>query len=206
MASARKSSLALGKYRGRGACLCAAAFFPRSGDRGAALDRFHRALPEATLAACRDADAVLLGAVGGPRWESGDWPERPEQGLLALRKALGVYANIRPLRVFPALASMSALREERLQGVDFIIVRELVSGIYFGERSEGPEEAFDVCRYRRDEIERTARVAAAIARRRRGLVTQVDKANVLASSASGEARSHPPRGGVSRAQARASAR
>ncbi len=149
---------------------------------GCALDRTGRALPEATLAACRAADAVLLGAVGGPQWEDPALAERPEQGLLALRRALGLYANLRPVRVHPALTDLAPLRPERLRGVDLVIVRELVSGIYFGERGEGEEEAYDVCRYRRAEIERTARVAAALARLRGGRVAQVDKANVLASS------------------------
>lgn len=149
---------------------------------GAALDHAGRALPASTLAACRHADAVLLGAVGGPRWDDPNLPERPEQGLLALRRELGVYANVRPVRSFPALAELTPLRPERLTGVDLVIVRELVSGIYFGERSEGEGEAVDVCRYQREEIERTARVAGALARQRRGRVAQVDKANVLATS------------------------
>lgn len=149
---------------------------------GAALDACGRALPEETLAACRSADAVLLGAVGGPRWDDPGLPERPEQGLLALRRALAVYANLRPIRVLPTLAGLSPLRPERIEGTDLIIVRELVSGIYFGEREEGQTEAFDLCRYRRFEIERVARVAGTLARARRGRITQVDKANVLATS------------------------
>ncbi|MDW8478843.1 MAG: 3-isopropylmalate dehydrogenase [Xanthomonadales bacterium] len=141
-----------------------------------------RALPEATLAACRDADAVLLGAVGDPRYDDPERGERPESGLLALRAALGLHANLRPVRAHPALAAASPLRAERLAGADLLIVRELGSGIYFGRREEGAEEASDECRYRRHEIERVARLAGRLARARRGRVTQVDKANVLATS------------------------
>jgi len=151
---------------------------------GVAIDATGEPLPPSTLAACRDADAVLLGAVGGPRWDSG--PVRPERGLLDLRRALGVFANIRPIVVWPEAAHASPLKGDRLQGVDFVVVRELTGGIYFGEKTlEGPggaERATDLCAYSTAEIARVTRVAAALARRRRGRLTSVDKANVLETS------------------------
>ena len=148
---------------------------------GAGIDQAGSPLPDATLAACRDADAVLLAAVGGPAWDGA--PDRPEAGLLRLRSELGLFANIRPTRVSPALAGRSPLRPEVVSGADFVIVRELTGGIYFGQpRHQGSDEAYDTMRYRRDEIERIAQVAFDLAETRRRHVTLVDKANVLATS------------------------
>jgi len=145
---------------------------------GVAIDRHGTPLPTATLDACRAADAVLLGAVGGPQWVGG--AETPETGLLAIRKALGLFANLRPARVDdPAL---SPLKAGIAAGADVLVVRELIGGLYFGEKVEGDEEASDLCRYTRREVERIAHVAFKAARGRRGRVTSVDKANVLASS------------------------
>lgn len=147
---------------------------------GVAIDRFGNPLPPATLAGCVEADAVLLGAVGGPKWEKSEL--RPEAGLLALRKRLGVYANLRPVRVIPGMEALSALREPRAHGVDILIIRELTGGLYFGEKAEGRERASDVCAYTREEVVRVARIAFEAARGRRGRVASVDKANVLATS------------------------
>lgn len=152
---------------------------------GCAIEAYGTSLPESTLAACRRADAVLLGAVGGPRWDNPQAPDRPERGLLALRKGLGLFANLRPVRLFPELMGASTLKEEVLQGVDLLVVRELTGGIYFGPRQEAGEnghEAYDTMVYTRPEIERVVRVAAQAARERRRKLTSVDKANVLASS------------------------
>ncbi len=142
---------------------------------GAAIDATGEPLPESTLAACRQADAVLLAAVGGPRWDQGG--PRPEAGLLAIRKELGLFANLRPVKTIPALADASPLKD--VEGVDLLVVRELTGGIYFGDKQEGLEEASDLCSYTREEVERIARVAFGAARTR---VTSVDKANVLATS------------------------
>jgi 3-isopropylmalate dehydrogenase len=154
---------------------------------GAAIDAAGTALPEATRAACLAADAVLLGAVGGPRWDDPAAAVRPEQGLLGLRRAMGVYANLRPVRPHPALAAASPLRAERLAGVDLLVVRELAGGLYFGEPrgrtvENGVARAVDTLVYSEPEIERIVRVAFALARGRRRHVTSVDKANVLESS------------------------
>ncbi|HEY8832751.1 MAG TPA: 3-isopropylmalate dehydrogenase [Gemmatimonadaceae bacterium] len=153
---------------------------------GCALDARGSPLPPETLAICRAADAVLLGAVGGPRWDDPNAKQRPEQGLLGLRKELGVYANLRPVSVHPSLVAASPLRAERLEGVDFVFVRELTGGIYFGEkrrdRVNGYERAVDVCTYTTGEIERVTRVAGDLARKRRRKLTSVDKANVLETS------------------------
>jgi 3-isopropylmalate dehydrogenase len=154
---------------------------------GAAIDATGVPLPEGTLAACRAADAVLLGAVGGPKWDDPAAPVRPEQGLLALRRALGVFANLRPVAPYPCLAHASPLRPERLSGVDLVVVRELTGGIYFGAKTrqrgaDGEEWASDLCTYSAREIERIVRIAGALARARRGQVTSVDKANVLETS------------------------
>jgi 3-isopropylmalate dehydrogenase len=153
---------------------------------GCALDARGTPLPSETLDICRAADAVLLGAVGGPRWDDPRARQRPEQGLLGLRKELGVYANLRPVNVHPALIAASPLRAERLEGVDFIFVRELTGGIYFGEKRRegvgGGECAVDVCSYTAAEIERVTRVAGELARTRRRKLTSVDKANVLETS------------------------
>ena len=154
---------------------------------GAAIDATGSPLPKPTLASCQAADAVLLGAVGGPAWSDPSAPVRPEQGLLGLRKALGLFANLRPVRLDPALADASPLKAERLAGVDFLVVRELTGGLYFGEpqgRDEagGVRRAFDTLVYTEPEIERVVRLAFELARGRRKKVTSVDKANVLESS------------------------
>lgn len=149
---------------------------------GAAIDATGEPLPAATLAACQAADAVLLGAVGGPKWSDPNAKVRPEQGLLGLRAALGVYANLRPLTVHPALAALSPLKNEKLQGVDVLFVRELTGGAYFGAKTKGADYATDECRYTEAEIERVTRRAFELARGRRRHVTSVDKANVLETS------------------------
>ena len=146
---------------------------------GAALDETSNPFPEKTREACLGADAVFLGAVGGPKWEQS--AVRPEAGLLALRRAMDVFANLRPTRILPDLIEHSPLRTVSAD-TDFLIVRELTGGIYFGERQEGEDFASDVCAYSRDEVARIARVAFTAARRRKGRVVSVDKANVLASS------------------------
>ena len=149
---------------------------------GAAIDATGEPLPDETLAACREADAVILGAVGGPKWSDPNAKVRPEQGLLAIRKELGLYANLRPVSVHPKLASASPLKPEYLEGVDLIVVRELTGGSYFGEKHEGDDFASDLCIYTREEIERVVVRAGKIARERNGKLTMVDKANVMASS------------------------
>jgi len=149
---------------------------------GAAIDALGLPLPSETLNACHQADAVLLGAVGGPRWDRTDSKIRPEQGLLGLRANLGLFANLRPVTPHPALFGASPLKAEKLQGVDLVVVRELTGGLYFGRKLELPEQAEDVCSYSRSEIERVVRKAAELARSRRGKLTLVDKANVLATS------------------------
>src|SRR6201996_9340674 len=147
---------------------------------GASIDAHGTALTDDTLAACRSADAVLLAAVGGPKWDTTDPSKpRPEQGLLGLRKGLGLFANLRPVTPLPALYDSSPLRREVIEGTDLLVVRELTGGIYFGEKTRTADSATDVCTYTREEIERIARVAFASARRR---VTSVDKANVLETS------------------------
>jgi 3-isopropylmalate dehydrogenase len=145
---------------------------------GAAIDACGTPLPEMTLEKAKRADAVFLGAVGGPAWD--DAPERPEKGLLGLRKALGLFANLRPVKVFDGLEDLSPLK--RAAGSDLMIVRELTGGLYFGEKREGETEAFDGCAYSAAEVERIARVAFQTAQGRRGRVVSVDKANVLATS------------------------
>lgn len=149
---------------------------------GAAIDATGNPFPPATRRLCQDADAILLGAVGGPKWSSPDAPVRPEQGLLEMRSAMGVYANLRPVVTHPALYAASPLRSERLVGVDIMVVRELTGGIYFGRKERAPDSATDVCTYSRSEIERVLRIAGDLARTRRGRVTSVDKANVLETS------------------------
>jgi len=146
---------------------------------GAAIDAHGMALPEETLNACLAGDAVFLGAVGGPKWESGG--PRPEAGLLDLRKAMDVYANLRPLRVLPGMEAFSPLKDDRATGVDIMIIRELTGGVYFGKREEGEARATDECLYTRGEVERIARVAFETARARSGKVASVDKANVMAT-------------------------
>ena len=149
---------------------------------GAAIDACGEPLPADTVAACKDSDAVLLGAVGGPKWSDPNATVRPEQGLLGLRALLGVYANLRPVNVYPELEGASPLKPEILQGVDFIVVRELTGGIYFGEKSRTGSTATDLCTYHTHEIERIVRVAARLAGERRGRLCSVDKANVLETS------------------------
>jgi len=149
---------------------------------GAAIDATGEAMPAATLSVCQRADAVLLGAVGGPKWSAPDAPVRPEQGLLALRKALGLFANLRPVVPHPAVLDASPIKAELLHGVDIMVVRELTGGIYFGDKQRTATEATDVCRYTVAEVERVVRLAAELARRRRRKLTSVDKANVLETS------------------------
>ena len=147
---------------------------------GASIDVHGVAMTDEVLAACRGADAVLLGAVGGPKWDTTDPAKpRPEQGLLGMRKGLGLFANLRPVRAIPALYAASPLREERIAGTDLLVVRELTGGIYFGAKERTATFASDLCIYTVEEIERIVRVAFGAARRR---VTSVDKANVLETS------------------------
>jgi 3-isopropylmalate dehydrogenase len=147
---------------------------------GASIDVHGTALTDETLAACRSADAVLLAAVGGPKWDTTDPDQpRPEQGLLGLRKGLGLFANLRPVRPLPALYDASPLRREIIDGTNMLVVRELTGGIYFGEKTRTADSASDACVYTREEIVRIARVAFGAARSR---VTSVDKANVLETS------------------------
>jgi 3-isopropylmalate dehydrogenase len=149
---------------------------------GAAIDLCGNPLPESTLKLCLEADAVLLGAIGGPKWSAPDAQVRPEQGLLGLRKALGVYANLRPVKVHPALLSASTLKPEVLEGVDLVFVRELTGGIYFGDKHRDAQAATDVCTYTVAEVERIVRAAARLARQRRRKLVSIDKANVLETS------------------------
>jgi 3-isopropylmalate dehydrogenase len=147
---------------------------------GACIDAHGTALTDEVLAACRKSDAVLLAAVGGPKWDTTDPAKpRPEQGLLGLRKGLGLYANLRPVKPLPALYDASPLKRERIEGTDLLVVRELTGGIYFGEKTRTATSASDVCAYSTEEIERIARTAFAAARTK---VTSVDKANVLETS------------------------
>jgi 3-isopropylmalate dehydrogenase len=147
---------------------------------GASIDAHGTALTDEVIAACKGADAVLLAAVGGPKWDSTD-PKapRPEQGLLGLRKALGLYANLRPVRPIEALYDASPLKRELIEGVDMLVVRELTGGIYFGDKGRADGVAHDLCEYSVEEIERIARVAFRAARTK---VTSVDKMNVLETS------------------------
>ena len=154
---------------------------------GCSIDAYGTSLTAETLAACKSADAVLMGAVGGPKWDDPTAKVRPEQGLLALRKGLGVYANLRPVKVYPSLVAASPLKPEKLAGVDLIVVRELTGGLYFGQpkgrsQSEGHERAVDTLEYYDYEIERIVDLAFRLAKPRRKKVTSVDKANVLESS------------------------
>ena len=147
---------------------------------GVAIDRHGDPLPTETLEACRNADAILLGAVGGDQWN--DAPVRPEAGLLQLREELGLFANLRPAKVLNGLHEISPLRADISKDADILVVRELTGGIYFGERRTGPHFASDLCSYSRDEIERVAHVAFRSALHRQHKITSVDKANVLATS------------------------
>jgi 3-isopropylmalate dehydrogenase len=154
--------------------------FERHAFGGASIDAHGTALTDEVLEACRQADAVLLAAVGGPKWDTTDPSKpRPEQGLLGLRKGLGLYANLRPVKPLPALYEASPLRRERIEGVDLLVVRELTGGIYFGEKTRTATSASDACVYTSEEIERIARTAFGAARSK---VASVDKANVLETS------------------------
>ncbi len=147
---------------------------------GVAIDRHGVPLPASTLEACRTADAILMGAVGGPAWDNAS--ERPEAGLLKLRKSLGLFANLRPAKIIEGLEHLSPLRADLAVGADVLVVRELTGGLYFGEKSLGEDEASDLCTYSRGEIERIGHIAFRAAQRRSKRVTSVDKANVLATS------------------------
>lgn len=153
---------------------------------GVAIDEKGTPLPEDTLALCKEADAVLLGAVGGPKWDNNPKELRPETGLLGIRKALGLFSNIRPAVVFDCLKDASTLKPEVLEGTDLIVVRELTGGIYFGEKfrrdGEHGQEAVDTCVYNVQEVERIVRQAFEVAQKRRKKLASVDKANVLETS------------------------
>jgi 3-isopropylmalate dehydrogenase len=150
---------------------------------GCAIDAHGTALPDETLEAAQSSDAVLLGAVGGPKWDDPRARVRPEQGLLGIRRALGLYANLRPVRVHPSLREASPLKSERLDGVDLLFVRELTGGLYFGQpRGRDGERVFDTLEYTYHEIRRVLRLAFKLAQGRKKRVTSVDKANVLESS------------------------
>ncbi len=154
---------------------------------GCSIEQYGVALTDETLAACKASDAVLLGAVGGPRWDNPAAPVRPEQGLLAIRKGLGLYANLRPVRSHPALLDSSPVKADRLKGVDLLVVRELTGGLYFGEpkgryEAQGGIRAVDTMEYHDYEIERIVNLAFRLAGSRKKKVTSVDKANVLETS------------------------
>ena len=154
---------------------------------GCSIDQYGSSLTDETLADCQASDAVLLGAVGGPKWDDPKAKDRPERGLLALRKGLGVFANLRPVKVHPALIESSPLKPEKLQGVDILVVRELTGGLYFGqpkmrEMKDGHERAVDTLEYYDYEICRVMKLAFTLAMKRRKKVTSVDKANILESS------------------------
>lgn len=154
---------------------------------GCAIDQSGTALTAETLSACQSADAVILGAVGGPKWDNPTAAVRPEQGLLALRKGMGVFANLRPVKIYSQLISASPLRPEKLAGVDLVVVRELTGGLYFGQpkgrsQVDGHTRAVDTLEYFDYEVKRILEMAFQLARQRRGKVTSVDKANVLESS------------------------
>jgi 3-isopropylmalate dehydrogenase len=169
MAAAREALAALGEFE-----------LDERPVGGVSIDAHGSALTDEVLEACRRADAVLLAAVGGPKWDSTDpAAPRPEQGLLGLRKGLGLFANLRPVRPSPALLDASPLRRERIEGTDLLVVRELTGGIYFGDRGLDGDTAHDTCVYSEAEIERIARVAFDLARTK---VTSVDKANILETS------------------------
>ena len=154
---------------------------------GCSIDQYGSSLTDETLADCKSADAVLLGAVGGPKWDDPTAKDRPERGLLALRKGLGVFANLRPVKVHPALIDSSPLKPEKLKGVDIMVVRELTGGLYFGwpkgrDIKDGRERAVDTLEYYDYEIKRVMELAFQLAKGRKKKVTSVDKANVLESS------------------------
>jgi len=180
VAEAKKVLLAVGETFGH------AFSFTEGLIGGISIDQTGSALPDETVATCQAANAVLLGAVGGPKWDDPNAPVRPEQGLLKIRKDLGLYANLRPVRVHPLLAEATPLKTELVEGVDVLVMRELTGGIYFGERDrtehESGELAYDTMVYTTGEIERIVRIAAEAARARKGKLTSVDKANVLGVS------------------------
>lgn len=149
---------------------------------GAAIDKTQSPLPADTVASCMDSSAVFLGAVGGPKWSGPHAMVRPEKGLLELRSVLGVYANLRPVKVMDELADASPIKREYLDGVDLVVVRELTGGIYFGKKTRDETVASDLCTYHTHEIERIVRVAAKLASERRQRLCSVDKANVLETS------------------------
>jgi 3-isopropylmalate dehydrogenase len=154
---------------------------------GCSIDRYGESLTDETLADCQSADAILFGAVGGPKWDDPNAKDRPERGLLRLRKGLGVFANLRPVKVHPALVEASPLKPEKLQGVDILVLRELTGGLYFGqpkmrEMRDGCERAVDTLEYYDFEIKRILELAFTLANDRKKKVTSVDKANVLESS------------------------
>jgi 3-isopropylmalate dehydrogenase len=149
---------------------------------GAAVDATGDPLPPATIEACRRADAALLGAVGGPKWDQHPAEQRPEKGLLRIRAEFNLFCNLRPIVTHPALHEFSPIRPDRLQQVDLMIVRELTGGIYFGRKWRDADQAEDLCRYTREEIARVTRAAARIAQKRKKHITLVDKANVLETS------------------------
>jgi 3-isopropylmalate dehydrogenase len=149
---------------------------------GIAIDKHEDPLPKKTLDLCLEADAVLLGAIGGPKWSAPHAKLRPEAGLLRLRRELGVYANLRPVKVLGTLIDASTLKPSVLEGVDLVFVRELTGGIYFGEKRRTQTEASDACVYTIAEVERVTRVAARLAQGRRGKLTSIDKSNVLETS------------------------
>ncbi len=154
---------------------------------GCSIDAHGIALTDEVLADCRGADAVLLGAVGGPKWDDPQAKVRPEQGLLGLRKGLGVFANLRPVSVHPSLVDASPIRPERIAGVDILVIRELTGGLYFGqpkgrETKDGVERAVDTLEYKDFEVRRIVELAFGLAKRRKKKVTSVDKANVLETS------------------------
>jgi 3-isopropylmalate dehydrogenase len=149
---------------------------------GVAVDRRGDPFPEITVEACQQADAILLGAVGGPQYDDLEAHLRPEQGLLRMRKELGLFSNIRPVRAIPALEKHTAFKPGHLRDVDIVVMRELTGGIYFGDKERGDDWARDVCAYETHEIERIVRKAAKIAQDRKGKLTSVDKSNVLMTS------------------------
>lgn len=150
---------------------------------GCAIDKFGEPLPDSELEKCLNSDSVLLGAVGGPKWDNVETARRPEKGLLKIRKSMEVYANLRPAKIIPILEDASPLKSEVIKdGVDIMVVRELTGGIYFGERGRTDTDAYDIERYSVAEIKRIAKVGFDMARMRRGKLTSVDKANVLESS------------------------
>ena len=149
---------------------------------GCAIDKMGTALPAETLALCKTSDAILLGAVGGPKWDDPNAAVRPEQGLFAIRKELQLFANLRPVTCHPKLLNASPIKPELLKGVDLLVVRELTGGLYFGEKKKTADSASDLCAYTGDEVRRVVRRAAEFARGRRKKLTSVDKANAMETS------------------------